>query len=182
MGRVLRRVVPAVLVAVLSACGHEAGGGSPSEDHHAGTAGAHGREPGATPAGKVPGATLSSGSFQLLDTAPEGYQDVSGTAILARHGGGTTVTVEFRGLKPDTRFISHVHQGSCAGGGGEHYKFDPAGGGLPPNEIHLEFTSTPEGTGYTTTENDRTAGPQARSVVVHPRELSGNPVACASLS
>lgn len=53
---------------------------------------------------------------------------------------------------------------------------------MPPNEIHLAFTSTPEGTGFMTAENDRTAGPQARSVVVHPREFTDNRIACAPLS
>lgn len=192
MGRVLRGMGLVVLVAVLTACGHEAVGGSPaegpatkdtpSEGHHTGAARMNMGNPNATPADKVPGAQLSSGSFQLLDTAPQGYQNVSGTATLARHGGGTTVTVEFRGLKPGTQFVSHVHQGSCADSGGEHYKFDPSGDDWPPNEIHLVFTSTPEGTGYMTAENDQTAGPQVQSVVVHPREGTHNPIACAPLS
>lgn len=53
---------------------------------------------------------------------------------------------------------------------------------MPPNEIHLAFISTPEGTGFMTAENDRTVGPDARSVVVHPREFTDNRIACAPLS
>jgi Cu/Zn superoxide dismutase len=153
------------LVATLTACG-----GQTVDD------------PAAVPAAQVPGAEVASGQFQLLDTAPEGYQDVAGTAVLARHADGTTVTIDLRGLKPNTQFISHVHQGSCADRGGAHYKFDPAGGDMPPNEIHLVFTSTAEGTGYMTANNDRTAGPQAQSVVVHAREFHDQKLACAPLS
>lgn len=169
---------------VLTACGGTAGGAHAPGTHQGGhSAGMNMGDPDAVPAGQVPDAKLTSGTFQLLDTAPEGYQDVAGTATMARHAGGTTVTVELTGLKPEAELISHVHDGTCAdGGGGAHYKFDPAGGDKPPNEIHLAFTSTADGTGFMTAENDRTAGPQARSVVVHPREFTDNRIACAPLS
>lgn len=184
MPRATGRAVPAVLLAaVLSACGGTAGGDHDMGAHQDGRpAGMTMGDPDAVPAGQVPGAERTSGTFRLLDTAPEGYSHVAGTATMARYDGGTTVTVELTGLKPDAEFISHVHNGSCADGGGAHYKFDPAGGDKPPNEIHLSFTSTAEGTGYMTAENDRTAGPQARSVVIHPREFTDNRIACASLS
>jgi hypothetical protein len=182
MGRVLRVMGLVMLMTVSTACGGEAASHSAAQGHHAGGAAMNMGDSNATAADEVPGAALARGSFRLLDTAPEGYQDVSGTATLAPHGGGTTVTVELRGLKPNVPFISHGHQGSCAEGGGEHYKFEPAGGDVPPNEIHLAFTSTSEGTGYMTAENDRLVGPQAQSVVVHPSEFIDNRIACAALS
>ncbi len=183
MVRSVRGAALALLAAVLAACGGQ-NGGDPASDG-AGMDRGGGMtmgDPSAVPAEQVPGAAVVSGRFRLLDTAPEGYQDVAGTAALARYDGGTTVTIELSGLKPNTQFISHVHQGRCSEGGGAHYKFDPAGPETPPNEIHLAFTSTPEGTGYMTAENDQTAGPEARSVVVHPREFTDNRVACAPLS
>lgn len=178
MGAWGRGAALALLAASLTACAeHSAGHGE-----HAGMgAGMDMGDPDAVAADQVPGAALATGRFSLLGTAPQGYQDVAGTATLARYDGGTTVTIELRGLKPGTAFISHVHDGRCENGGGAHYKFDPAGGDMPPDEIHLALTSTAEGTGYMTAENDQTAGPNARSVVVHPRELIDNRVACAPL-
>jgi len=138
-------------------------------------------DPDATPAYEVEGAELTTGTFVLLDTRPDGYDDLIGEANLARHENGTTVTIELSGLLPGVDFISHVHEGECEEGGGDHYKFDPEGSDMPPNEIHLAFTSTGEGTGFMTAENDMAAGDDARSVVVHPAELIDNKIACAPL-
>ncbi len=181
MGRTARATGLVLLALGTAACGGQAAGGSPPGSG-TGTAGMNMGDPGAVPADQVAGGQLVSGRFELLDTAPEGYQHVAGTAELARHAGGTTVNIELRGLHPDTRYLSHVHQGTCAQGGGAHYKFDPGGGDMPPNEIHLAFRSTPRGTGFMTAENEQTAGPAARSVVVHPREFTDNRIACAPLS
>ncbi|MPZ66469.1 MAG: superoxide dismutase family protein [Pseudonocardiaceae bacterium] len=180
MVRSIRGAALAVLAAALTACSGQAGG-DPAPGG-TGMGGMNMGDPDAVPAEQVPGAEVAGGRFELLGTAPQGYQGVAGTAALARHGSGSTVTIELRGLKPGTRFISHVHEGRCEEGGVAHYKFDPAGGDMPPNEIHLAFVSTPEGTGYMTAENDKTAGPDARSVVVHPSEFTDNRIACAPLS
>lgn len=133
----------------------------------------------ATPAEEVPGADLVEGTFVLLDTRPQGYEDLTGTAVLARHDAGTTVTLRLEGLLPGTDFISHVHDGSCADSGGDHYRFDPEGSDVPPNEIHLAFTSDITGSGFMTAENDATVDDRAVSVVVHPRDLIDNKIACA---
>lgn len=121
----VRAAVLAALAALLAACG----GQTASDPGYDGVrtdkgGGMSMGDPNAVPADQVPGAELVSGRFGLLDTAPEGYQDVAGTAELARHDGGTTVTIELRGLQPNSRLISHVHQGRCSEGGGAHYKFD----------------------------------------------------------
>lgn len=135
-------------------------------------------DPDATPAGDVPGADVVEGTFVLLDTRPDGYDDVTGTAQLARYDGGTTVTTEVFGLMPGEDYISHVHAQSCAEDGGPHYKFDPDGSDMPPNEIHLAFTADEEGRGYTTAENDMVAGDDAVAFVVHPVDLLDNKIAC----
>jgi hypothetical protein len=89
------------------------------------------------------------------------------------------VTVRLEGLKPGVAFISHVHDGPCAEYGGDHYRFDPAGSDAPPNEIHLAFEAAPDGSGFVTAKNDQKVDERAVSVVVHPRDLLDNKIACA---
>lgn len=136
-------------------------------------------DPDATPAAEVDGAELSTGTFELLDSRPPGYDDVAGTAWLARHDGGTTVTIEITGLEPEVEYISHVHAGPCSENGGLHFQFEEGGSVMPPNEIHLQFTADGDGVGFMTAENDRTVDERAVALVVHPIDLIDNKVACA---
>lgn len=135
-------------------------------------------DPTATPAWALPEAEVALGDFTLLPTAPEGYQLVVGRAGLARHD-GTSVSVELAGLAPSTTFIAHVHEGICDDGGGAHYKFDPDGSHLPPNEIHLAFASDVNGAATTTVTVESVAGDDARSIVIHPSDGMDDKVACA---
>ncbi|MHA6795269.1 hypothetical protein ACVGVM_17410 [Pseudonocardia bannensis] len=164
----------AVGLALLAGCGSTP---EPAAGHPTGAG-----DPQAVPAAAVPGGRLSSGPFTLLPTAPQGYEGVAGTAEMARHDGGTTVTVTFTGLRPDTDYVSHVHSGQCAEGGGPHFRIDPAGSEMPPNEIHLKFRSDASGAATATAENPTVVGADARAVVVHPADLMDNRVACAPLS
>lgn len=132
----------------------------------------------ATRADEVEGAALASGSFALMDTRPEGYDSTAGTAWVARHGAGTTVTVELSGLIPDVDYISHLHADTCDAGGGDHYQFDVGGSEMPPNEVHLAFTSDSDGNGFMTAENHDIVGLDAVALVVHPIELIDNKIAC----
>lgn len=136
-------------------------------------------DPDATPALDVDGADLSTGTFGLLDTRPPGYDDVAGTAWLARHDGGTTVTIEVTGLEPGVEYISHVHAGPCSENGGPHFQFEEGGSVMPPNEIHLQFTADGEGVGFMTADNTRTVDERAVAIVVHPIDLIDNKIACA---
>jgi hypothetical protein len=138
-------------------------------------------DPDATPAYQVEGADLVTGTFILLETRPEGYDDLIGEAYIARYDDGTTVSVEIGGLLPDVEYISHLHEGSCEDNGGDHYKFDLDGSDMPPNEIHLAFVSSASGQGFMTAENHMVAGEEAQSVVVHPVDLLDNKIACAPL-
>ncbi len=133
----------------------------------------------ATPASEVPGGDLVSGTFMLLDTRPSGYDDMTGTAEMARHDGGTTVTIEVSGLQPGVEYISHVHAEPCSNNGGPHYQFEVGGSELPPNEIHLLFTADEDGNGFMTAENDQTVDERAVAIVVHPVDLIDNKIACA---
>ena len=132
----------------------------------------------ATPAAEVAGGELVSGTFALLDTRPSGYDDVTGTAEMARHDAGTTVTIEVSGLQPGVEYISHVHAEPCSNNGGPHYQFEVGGSEVPPNEIHLLFTADENGDGFMTAENDRTVDERAVAIVVHPVDLK---IACADL-
>ncbi len=136
-------------------------------------------DPDATPADEVTGAALARGEYELLDTRPAGYDDLAGTAVIARHPGGTTVTTELTGLLPNVDYISHLHAQPCDDdNGGPHYQFEVGGSEFPPNEIHLAFTSDDDGNGFMTAENARIAGLDAVAFVIHPAEFIDNKVAC----
>ena len=132
----------------------------------------------ATRADDIEGAALATGDLVLLDSRPEGFDDVTGTAWIARHSEGTTVTVEIAGLMPDADYISHLHADVCANDGGDHYQFEVGGSEMPPNEIHLAFTADADGNGFMTAENDQIAGLDAVAFVVHPVELIDNKIGC----
>ncbi len=135
----------------------------------------------ATPADEVADAELQTGSFELLETRPSGYDDLTGSAAIARSPAGTTVTIELQGLEPEVDYIAHLHSGECSTTS-DHYMFDLSGPATPPNEIHLAFTSAADGSGSMTAENDATAGPEGQSVIVHRSDLLDNKIACAQFS
>ncbi len=137
-------------------------------------------DPDATRADEIDGGSLVTGAFELLDTRPQGYDEVMGTAWMARHEEGTTVTIEVAGLEPGGEYISHVHAQPCdTDNAGPHYQFEVGGAVMPPNEIHLQFTADADGHGFMTAENDRTVDDRAVAVVVHPIDLTDNKIACA---
>ncbi|MDX2681695.1 superoxide dismutase family protein [Streptomyces soliscabiei] len=137
-------------------------------------------DPSATPADKIPGATVAKGAFTLLDTRPPGMDDVEGAAWLAQSSKGTTVTVSLAGLKPGASYMAHLHAQHCsAGNGGEHFQFEKGGATTPPNEVHLMFIADKSGRGMTTVNNSRKTGEDAVAIVVHPSEAQDNRIACA---
>ena len=137
-------------------------------------------DPDATPAAEVEGADVTEGDFALLDSRPDGFDELAGTAAIARHD-GTTITIDFTGLEANSDYISHLHTGPCTEGGGPHFKFDPDGADVPPNEIHLAFTSSDGGDGFMTVENDMVASDEGQSVVVHLAGQGTERIACAQL-
>lgn len=133
----------------------------------------------ATPADEVEGASLARGEYALMDTRPAGYDNVAGTAVIARSPRGTTLTTELTGLLPNVDYISHAHAQACDdGNAGSHYQFEVGGSKFPPNEIHLAFTSDNDGNGFMTAENAQIAGTDAVAFVVHPTEFIDNKIAC----
>jgi hypothetical protein len=135
--------------------------------------------PDATPARELSGATLEVGTFVRVGDAGADADTVAGEAALARHSGGTTLTVSLQSLPPGSDFIGHVHTGACADGGGPHYRHDPTGSDLPPNEVHIAFSSDLDGTGSMTVDNPTEATRAAASVVIHA--VGGDKLVCADL-
>ena len=111
-------------------------------------------------------ADLMEAEFVLMETASADYSSATGTAHMAVHDHGTTVTLRLSDLPPNTDYMSYVHEEPCATGGGAHYRFDPKEGEMPPNEIHIAFTSGDDGSGFMTAENDSQVDETARSVIV----------------
>ncbi|MFB9728357.1 hypothetical protein [Haloechinothrix salitolerans] len=154
--------------------GHD---GHSGHDHsHEGATG----DPNATPANEIEGANLVEGTFKPLESAPAGTETVTGTAYLARHDDGTTVTIDVEGLQPDAAYMSHLHARPCAeDNGGPHFKFDAKGTDEPPNEVHIAFTADAEGTATSTVTNDNPNSEGAKSIVLHLDDKDGTKFACA---
>jgi hypothetical protein len=125
------------------------------------------------------GATVTRGDIAAFATALG--QPISGRAQMVRTADGSTiVTVHVEGLLPDTAYASHVHAAACAVGDADgHYKFDPAGPALPPNEIWPSFTTNAVGVGNGNATVQATAGAGAVAVVIHAP--GGAKIACANL-
>jgi len=110
------------------------------------------------------------------------YSDLSGHVQMVRTADGKTiVSVHVIGLLGNVAYPSHVHKAACADGAADgHYKFDPSGPADSYNEIWMSFTSGPDGVGNGSAIADRTAGPEAISVVVHAP--GGAKIGCADLT
>jgi len=143
--------------------------------------------------GTVDAGRLDSFRGRFQETAagaaePLGY-DIHGLAWMTVGRRGTTVRVLLTGLDPGKDYGSHLHNGTCADGGGGHYQDVEGGATTPPNELWLTTSGTivepnRAGVAYATgsaTWKARTSGTQttARSVVVH--EPGGTRIACADL-
>ena len=119
-----------------------------------------------------------------------GY-DIHGSAKMTIGPSNTVVKINVSGLDPAKTYGSHLHNGTCATGGGGHYQ-DIAGPEIvPPNELWLTnsglmLRSNSGGVAHATGSAPwiaRTSASapttNARSVVVH--EPGGARIACADL-
>lgn len=121
---------------------------------------------------------------------PLGY-DIHGSAKMTVGARGTAVKIAVSGLDPAKIYSSHLHNGTCASGGGGHYQDDVTGAVTPPNELWLTNAGVTlvtnrggvaHGAG-TATWQARTSSAEltnARSVIVH--EPGGTRIACADLT
>ena len=113
---------------------------------------------------------------------------VSGQAHMVRNASGATiVSLHVKGLVAGATYASHVHAAPCGVGAADgHYKLDPSGPVVPPNEIWPgdgPFVAGPAGSANLRAVANFRAGETAVSVVVHDLSLpsTANKVACADL-
>ena len=150
---------------------------------------------GAVPA--TAGPKTVGGTFQTLPEGTAMGLEIDGFATLTRSGAGTEGKVVVQGLEPATTYAAHLHDAPCsdANPGGAHYKHDPAGPSMPPNELWLSSTDDPmagiransAGVAHGRGGADWVARPEAQSVVVHfippgGTTAGGPKIACADLT
>lgn len=140
-----------------------------------------------TAAGASGGEAVTRG--ELVPFAAGAGGSLEGHAQMVRTASGATiVSLHVDGLVPGASYASHVHAAPCAVGAADgHYKHDPAGAPVPPNEIWPgdgPFVANPAGRANLNAVAAFTAGPTAVSVVVHDLALpsTANKVACADLT
>ncbi len=135
-----------------------------------------------------------AGSFHGVFTeTPAGLAvgyDIHGSVKMTIGSAGTVVRVNVAGLDPAKAYGSHLHNGTCASGGGTHYQDIESGSIVPPNELWLStngvgLVPNPGGVAHgagSATWMARVSGTStnARSVVVH-EPVSGTKIACADL-
>ena len=136
------------------------------------------------------------GEFTTLPAGAAMGLEIDGVATIKRTRNGTVVTARVRGLQPRTTYGAHLHNAPCSSPdpGGGHYKNDPAGPSVPPNELWLSSTRDPmagitansRGVARGRGEADWVARPEAQSVVIHSIPPGGTPaggpkIACADL-
>jgi hypothetical protein len=118
-----------------------------------------------------------------------GY-DIHGSVKMTIGSSGTVVRANVVGLDPAKVYGSHLHNGTCASGGGGHYQHVEGGAVVPPNELWLSTNGAglatnaggvAHGAGTATwIARVSSASTNARSVVVH-EPGSGARIACADL-
>lgn len=140
----------------------------------------------ATSAAATGPATVTGGNLAPFAAGVGG--STSGHAQMVRTASGSTiVSLHVEGLRAGGQYASHVHAAACGVGEADgHYKLDPAGLSVPPNEIWLgggPFTADLGGIANVRAVADYVAGVTAVSVVVHDLSLpsTANKIACADL-
>ncbi|HET9739171.1 MAG TPA: hypothetical protein VFP78_13725 [Solirubrobacteraceae bacterium] len=149
---------------------------------------------GAAPA--LAGPSKVRGAFQTLPDGAAMGLVIEGFATLTRSDADTSGKIIVRGLEPATTYAAHLHEAPCsaANPGGGHYKNDPAGPAMPPNELWLSSTDDPAagitansgGVAHGRGSADWIARPEAQSVVIHfippgGTTAGGPKIACADL-
>lgn len=129
------------------------------------------------------------GVFAETPTGSNLGYDVHGSVKMTIDLAGTVVKVNVSGLDPEKVYGSHLHNGTCASGGGGHYQDIEGGATVPPNELWLSSFGAglvpnagvvAHGAGSAAwMARVSSALTNARSVVVH--EPGGARIACADL-
>ena len=144
---------------------------------------------GAAPASGGTGTSLHGVFAETTAGSGAGY-DIHGSVKMTLGAAGTVVKVSVSGLDPDKVYGSHLHNGTCASGGGGHYQDVEGGATVPPNELWLSSGTgalAPNAGGVAHGDGSATwmarissGSTNATSVVVH-EPGSGVRIACADL-
>jgi large repetitive protein len=136
------------------------------------------------------------GEFMTLPAGAAMGLEIDGVATIKRTQSGTAVKARVRGFQAGTTYGAHLHNDPCSAAdpGGGHYRNDPAGPSVPPNELWLSSTSDPmagmtansRGVARGRGDADWVARPEAQSVVIHfippgGTTAGGPKIACADL-
>ena len=98
--------------------------------------------------------------------------------------GNTVVRLRVKGLSPGFEYPTHVHNGTCASGGGGHYQHEVGGAVDDVNEMWLTFTANSKGKAKSHAGHDHLAREDARSIVIHDHIYASLPkarIACVDL-
>ncbi len=126
-----------------------------------------------------------------------GY-DIHGSAKMTVGSSTTVVKINVSGLDPAKKYGAHLHNGTCASGGGGHYQNTVGGLDEPPNELWLANSGTmlrsnaggvahATGSEIWAARTSASTATNARSVVVHePGPIDPGPlgprIACVDLT
>lgn len=134
--------------------------------------------------------TSSHGVFRETSAGSSAGYDIHGSVKMTISSFRTSVKVSVVGLDPGKEYGSHLHNGTCASGGGGHYQDVEGGATVPPNELWLSSGATgltpnrggvAHGNGSAPwTARIASESTNAKSVVVH-EPGSGVRIACADL-
>jgi hypothetical protein len=142
---------------------------------------------------------IASKDWGVFHTLPDGTAmdlRIRGFAVITRSSRGTNVYALAWGLRPRTTYAAHLHNAPCSdpNPGGGHYKHDPLGPSVPPNELWLSSTADPQagitsnaaGIAFGRGSADWVARPDAQAVVIHAippggTTAGGPKIACADL-
>ncbi len=137
--------------------------------------------PGEQPPGEEPPGEEPPGEEPPGEEEPE--LDVRGTAGIVRTADRTYVQVHVTGLEPGLVYTAHLHEGTCGTPTSAHYRNDPAGADVPPNELWpASDPANPTG-GLIADENgeaigtgiaDWVARPTARAIWIHEPPVDPN--------
>lgn len=143
---------------------------------HGGAAAGPGNGPGTQTGGNM----LGSGTFQTMAAGMMAGYQISGTAQVTLSGDVTHIELAVQGLKPDqTAYPAHVHDGSCASGGGSHYKLDATGPDAEANGVWpVVHASGSSGSG--SLDISHVLRGDAKSIVIHDPSTKAK-IACADL-
>jgi hypothetical protein len=121
----------------------------------------------------------ASGRFETTAAGQDLGYDISGRISIESDDNGSDVRVFVRGLKDAPTYPAHVHNLSCAEGGGTHYQIDPTAPAGEANEVWPTVQNFGN-FGIGEASVPQVLRPDARSVVVHDPDTKAK-IACADV-